>query len=254
MSSLRHRCVINQTSGCRVFETREGFETLSSYVTQQPQISSEATNMYSRRLFSPANRKAVLLMKGHDMTLKIVSLARLLSVLYLTDSCDTAKVNLGLVVYALQKYTVYLTSPGCWVMTSNDYSNAQCLGYCTRRASKQACCCLFEFSILYCHVSLGCLEFTGSDGSFPSALSTHREPAGRRVLILKVETVCMCVSTAGDNGTQSAWQMSYFITVQIRAMSAITWTSAALQTPELKSLLSVSNILSNPNAGWEPPP
>lgn len=91
-----------------------------------------------------------------------------MSVLYLTDSSDTAKVNLALVVYASEEYTVYLTSPVCWVMTGNDYSNAQCLGYCTRSASKQARRCLFEFSILYCHVSLCCLEFTPCDGSFPS--------------------------------------------------------------------------------------
>lgn len=54
-------------------------------------------------------------------------------------------------------------------MTGNDYSNAQCLGSCTRSASKQARWCLFEFSILYCHMSLCCLEFTLCDGSFPSS-------------------------------------------------------------------------------------
>lgn len=44
------------------------------------------------------------------MTLMV---ALLLSVLYPTDSSDTAKVNLDLVVYALENYTVYLTTPVC---------------------------------------------------------------------------------------------------------------------------------------------
>ncbi len=50
----------------------EGFETVwvSCYVMQQPQISSEATKAYSSKFFEQANRKAPLLMKRHDMTLK----------------------------------------------------------------------------------------------------------------------------------------------------------------------------------------
>lgn len=137
-----------------------------------------------------------------------------MSVLYLTDSSDTAKVNLDLVVYASEKYTVYLTSPVCWVMTGNDYSNAQCLGSCTRSASKQARWCLFEFSILYCHMSLCCLEFTLCDGSFPSSPlhSTKKEKVTGSSP--EVEGVCVCVrALRGDNGTESVWQMSYFITM-----------------------------------------
>lgn len=142
-------------------------------------------------------------MKRRDV--KRDGLAWLVSVLYLTDSSDRAKVNLGLVVYALQKYTVYLTSPACWVMTGNDYSNAQCLGYCTRSPSKQTHRCLFEFSILYCHVSLGCLEFTPSDGSFPSLLftyfKTYTRPKGAEYVFV-----------SGGSGIQGVRQMFCFIT------------------------------------------
>lgn len=50
----------------------EGFQTVwvSCYVMQQPQISSEATKAYSSKFFYQTNRKARLLMKGRDMTLK----------------------------------------------------------------------------------------------------------------------------------------------------------------------------------------
>lgn len=91
---------------------------------------------------------------------------------------DLGKVNSGRVYMPAEVYCLFKVL-WRWVMALNDYLDAPLQGYCNAPASKQACSCLFEFSILYCHVSFACLQLTPSDWSFPSAFllpkshSTH---------------------------------------------------------------------------------
>lgn len=86
---------------------------------------------------------------------------------------DLGKVNLGRVYMPAEVYCLFKVL-WRWVMALNDYLDALLQGYCSAPASKQAHSCLFEFSILYCHVSFACLQLMPSDWSFPSAFLLPR--------------------------------------------------------------------------------
>lgn len=98
---------------------------------------------------------------------------------------DLGKVNSGRVYMPAEVYCLFKVL-WRWVMALNDYLDALLQGYCSAPASKQACSCLFEFSILYCHVSFACLQLMPSDWSFPSVIllprarSTHTVTHRRR--------------------------------------------------------------------------
>lgn len=86
---------------------------------------------------------------------------------------NLGKVNLGYVYMPAEEHCLFKL-PWLWVMTLNDYSNALSWVNCRDGASKQVCACLFEFSILYCHMSFACLQFILDDLSFPSTLFLAR--------------------------------------------------------------------------------
>lgn len=86
---------------------------------------------------------------------------------------DLGKVNLGRVYMPAEVYCLFKVL-WRWVMALNDYLDALLQGYCSAPASKQARSCLFEFSILYCHMSFACLQLMLGDWSFPSAILLPR--------------------------------------------------------------------------------
>lgn len=113
---------------------------------------------------------------------------------------DSGKVNSGRVYMPAEVYCLFKVL-WLWVMALNDYLDALLQGYCSAPASKQACSCLFEFSILYCHVSFACLQLMPSDWSFPSAFllpracctHTHRRRCCEKETVPR-DTVCESIS------------------------------------------------------------